>query len=115
MKGKSILFSLISFAIAMIAIYSTVLSGTLVTWLGAASLVLTAFLSTFMKTGELPKEWTVAMWASNIALVIIMFLDYTSENGLIPPAIATLIGATINAFINTFLKDYGNGSRLNPR
>lgn len=115
MKGKSIVVSLISFAVAMLGLFSAGMSDQLQLILGGVTLLLTAVLSTFFKTGELPTGWTTVMWVSNIALVVMMVLNYYSGNGFINPAVVTMIGAVINAIINIFLKDYGNGSRLVAR
>lgn len=111
MKGKSLVVSILSVAVAAIASYSGLVAPHVQAWLGILSFGITLLLSSpILASGTFPQGWTSVMWITNIAGIIIQLMSAIGDKGLIDPAIANYIIIGINILLTGFIKDYGSGS-----
>lgn len=111
MKGKSLVTSLITMAVAFIGAYSALLSPVAQAWLGAAAMLFTAVLNSpiFMSSGSSwPKGWNWVLWTTNIVGILTLWLTQMgdSANPLIPVPVVNGIIAGLNIFMTTFVKSY---------
>lgn len=111
MKGKSLVTSLLTMAIAVIGQYSSLLTDTAQVWLGSIAMLVTAVLnsSIFISGGSSwPTGWNWVLWTTNIAGILTLWLTQMADsaNPLIPVAVVNGIIAGINIFLTTFVKSY---------
>ena len=112
MKGKSLLVNLLVGAIAILGALSGVFSPAVAGWIGIFTFATTLVLSTVFPSGTLPTGWTAVSWVVNIGGILIQVANYLSNNKYLPSSDVNYIIIAINAVIQLFLKDYGNGSSL---
>jgi hypothetical protein len=80
--------------------------------IGIFSCGITALLqSPILSSGFWPKGWTTAMWAVQIAAIVIQVANYLSENSIVPASVINIFVMTVNAFLTTFIKDYSTESK----
>ena len=113
MKNKSLAWQILSMAVVLGGIYGGFFGPKGQQLLGVLSFAITALLqSPIMSSGTWPTGWSKAVWVAQIAGVVIQIGNYTSDNGIIDAGAVNMFILTMNAFLATFIKDYGNGSTV---
>ena len=111
MKNKTLIWQICSLVIVLAGIYGQSFSETGQKWIGIISFSITAFLnSKIMSTGEWPKGWSTAMWATQIVGLIVQAANFMVEKAILDPHVVNVMVMTINVFLSAFVKDYGSGS-----
>lgn len=111
MKNKTLLWQVCSLIIVLLGIYGQQFGETGQKWIGIVSFSITAFLnSKIMSTGEWPKGWSTAMWATQVFGLIVQVVNFMVEKAILDPHVVNVMIMTINVFLAAFVKDYGSGS-----
>jgi len=111
MKNKTLLWQILSLIIVMSGIYGHNFEENTQKWIGIISFAITAFLnSKIMSSGEWPKGWSTAMWATQIVGLVVQIANFMVEKAVVDPHVVNVMIMTVNAFLATFVKDYGSGS-----
>ena len=111
MKNKTLAWQILSLLAVLLSVYSGLVGETGQKIFGLVSFIVTALLqSKILSTGSWPKGWTQAMWATQIVGILVQIANFMTEKAYVDPQVTNIIIMTINAFLVTFVKDYGNGS-----
>lgn len=111
MKNKTLAWQILSLAAVLTGIYGGFAGETGQKIFGLISFAVTAVLqSKILSSGQWPKGWTEAMWATQIVGIIIQIANFLTDHYYVDPHITNVVVMTINAFLATFVKDYGSGS-----
>ena len=111
MKNKSLAWQILSLAVVLAGIYGGFFGPKGQQVMGILSFAITALLqSPLMSSGEWPKGWSMTMWITQIFGVFIQVANFTSDSGVIDAGAVNIFVLTVNAFLTTFVKDYGAGS-----
>lgn len=105
MKGKTIATQIITAMILLLAAFAGNFGGEVASWIGIASMVLSLVLSTFFSSGVMTGTWTVVMWVTNIAGIVIQVLNATGEQGLIAASVTSAIVIVINILLQVFFSN----------
>lgn len=104
---KSLLVTIFSLVIAIIAGYSSYASPTLAAWLGIISFSLTTILSTWFPSGDfIGNNWSVGMWILNAGGVFLQIWNLVAQHNLVPAQIVTIVIIAVNIIIQQFGKTY---------
>lgn len=113
MKNKSLVWQILSLTVVMAGIYGGFFGPKGQQIMGILSFAITALLqSPMLSSGEWPKGWNLTMWITQVFGVVVQIANFTSDSGIIDAGAVNIFILTVNAFLTTFVKDYGNGSTV---
>lgn len=105
-EKKSLAVQIMTILILLIGSYTGYFSPEVQAWLGIASMAMTLTLSTFFPSGNLPAGWTVVMWVTNIAGVVMQLLNALGSQGLVDAQTINIVMIAINVILQTVVKQY---------
>lgn len=113
MKNKSLVVQILSMAVVLAGIYGGFFGPTGQAALGVLSFAITALLqSPILSSGTWPTGWGQSIWIAQIAGVVIQVANFAADSAVIDPAVVNIFVLTLNAFLTTFVKDFGSGSMV---
>lgn len=105
-QKKSLAVQIMTVLVLLIGAYAGFFSSSAQAWLGITSMALTLTLSTFFPSGTLPTGWTLIMWVTNIAGVIMQLLNAIGDQGLVDAQTINIIMIAINVLMQVVVKQY---------
>lgn len=112
-KFKSLFVLVLTLFVASFGQFGQLFSEHAQAWLGITAFAVGLILSVpGVASGTTAPHWTFLVWLTYISGLVIQVLNIIGAQALINPVTVTYIVAGIQLFVQTFIKNYGNGSLL---
>lgn len=104
---KTLSFSILSLAVAVLTAYATAFNPTAQAWIGIAVLVVTGFLNVaYTSSGTFIGYFQAAQWITIIGGIVLQAMNAIGDGGLIPAHIVNYIVIGVTIIIQQFGKTY---------